>query len=407
MKKRIITAAFLAFIFGNKANAQETKTDSSAYKKTKLKIEEVNFISSYYTQDGNNSAVTGGVGTEKLTDVATTLDIKVSRRDKKNRKQLYGFELGVDSYTSASSDKIDPNTVTSASYQDVRVYPSLNFSSENEEKRQIFSSGVSASAEYDYFSLGANLGYTKYSKNKNTEFNVKGMAFFDTWKVILPIELRNNPDPNYKQGDMKPRTSYNLGFTLSQVMNRNFQMAFLLDLGYQEGLLATKFNRVYFNDSPLNSALATVKSENLPDTRFKIPIGMRANYFLGDHLILRAFYRYYWDNWNINSHTISLEPTIKLSAFSSLSIPYRYYVQTKADYFQPIFQHNLADEYFTSDYDLSAFSSNMIGLGYKIVDHNKGLFNVKRINSLELRYGYYNRNNGLSSHIVTLAMKFK
>lgn len=402
MKKRIITAAFLAFIFGNKANAQETKTDSSAYKKTKLKIEEVNFISSYYKQDGNNSAVTGGSGTEKLTDVATTLDIKVSRRDKKNRKQLYGFELGVDSYTSASSDKIDPNTVTSASYQDVRVYPSLNFSSENEEKRQIFSSGVSASAEYDYFSLGANLGYTKYSKNKNTEFNVKGMAFFDTWKVILPIELRNNPDPNYKQGDMKPRTSYNLGFTLSQVMNRNFQMAFLLDLGYQEGLLATKFNRVYFND-----LAATVKSENLPDTRFKIPIGMRANYFLGDHLILRAFYRYYWDNWNINSHTISLEPTIKLSAFSSLSIPYRYYVQTKADYFQPIFQHNLADEYFTSDYDLSAFSSNMIGLGYKIVDHNKGLFNVKRINSLELRYGYYNRNNGLSSHILTLAMKFK
>lgn len=128
MKKRIITAAFLAFIFGNKANAQETKTDSSAYKKTKLKIEEVNFISSYYTQDGNNSAVTGGLGTEKLNDVATTLDIKVSRRDKKNRKQVVGFELGVDTYTSASSDKIDPNTVTSASYQDVRVYPSLNFS---------------------------------------------------------------------------------------------------------------------------------------------------------------------------------------------------------------------------------------------------------------------------------------
>ena len=153
MKRKVFTAAFLAFLLGHKAKAQETTTDSSAYKKTKLKIEEVNFISSYYTQDGNNSAVTGGRGTEKLTDVATTLDIKVSRRDKKNRKQLYGFELGVDSYTSASSDKIDPNTVTSASYQDVRVYPSLSFSSENEEKRQIFSSGVSASTEFDYFSL--------------------------------------------------------------------------------------------------------------------------------------------------------------------------------------------------------------------------------------------------------------
>ena len=402
MKKRIISAAFLAFLFSNSIKAQDTKSDSVTYQKKKLKIEEVNFISSYYSQDGNNSAVTGGLGTEKLTDIASTLDIKVSRKDKKNRKQLYGFEIGVDSYTSASSDKIDPSTVTSASYQDIRVYPSINFSVENEEKRQIISAGVSASAEFDYFSLGANAGYTKYSKNKNTEFNVKAMAFFDTWKVILPIELRNNPDPNYKQGDSKPRTSYNLGLTLSQVINKNFQMAFLIDAGYQQGLLGTKFNRVYFND-----IAATVKSESLPNTRFKLPIGMRASYFLGDNIILRGFYRYYFDNWDIKSHTFSLEPTIKLSAFSSISIPYRFYTQNAAKYFQPIYQHDLGDEYFTSDFDLSAFSSNMIGLGYKIIDHNKGLLHAKHFNSLELRYGYYHRNNGLDSHILTLAMKFK
>ncbi|NBL66077.1 DUF3570 domain-containing protein [Flavobacterium sp. NST-5] len=402
MKKRLIAAAFITLVSGTTTKAQEQASDSTVYKKTKLKIEEVNFISSYYSQNGDNSAVTGGLGTEKLTDIATTIDVKVSRTDRKNRKQLIGFELGVDSYTSASSDKIDPNTVSSASYQDVRVYPSLNFSSENEQKRQIIATGISASTEYDYFSLGANVGYTKYSSNKNTEFNVKAMAFFDTWKVILPIELRDNPDPEFKNGDQKPRTSYNLGFTLSQVVNRNFQMAFLLDLGYQEGLLATKFNRVYFNDSG-----ATVKSENLPNTRFKIPLGLRANYFMGDQFVLRSFYRYYWDNWNIQSHTVSIEPTLKLTAFSSLSIPYRFYTQTAADYFQPIYQHQLGDEYFTSDYDLSAFSSHMIGLGYKIVDSNNGLFHVKQINSLEVRYGYYSRSNGLNSHIITLAVKFK
>jgi len=400
MKNRLIAAAFLVLLTATAAKAQEA--DSTAYKKTKLKIEEVNFISSYYTQDGNNSAVTGGVGTERLTDFATTIDIKLSRRDKKNRKQMYGFELGVDTYTSASSDKIDPNTVTSASYQDVRVYPSLNFSSENEEKRQILSAGISASTEYDYFSVGGNLGFTNYSRSKNTEFNVKAMAFFDTWKVILPIELRDNPDPNFKQGDMKPRTSYNLGFTLSQVVNRNFQLALLLDLGYQEGLLATKFNRVYFNDDA-----ATVKSENLPDTRFKIPVGIRANYFMGDRFIFRSYYRYYRDTWDINSHTFSLEPTIKLTAFSSISVPYRYYTQTAAKYFQPIFIHDTGEQYFTSDYDLSSFSSNMVGLSYKIVDSNEGLFHIKKINSLEVRYGYYTRNNGLNSHIITLAMKFK
>lgn len=403
MKKRIISAAFLAFLLSNSVKAQDTKSDSTAYKKQKLKIEEVNFISSYYSQDGNNSAVTGGVGTEKLTDIATTLDIKVSRYNKNQHKQTYGFELGVDSYSSASSDNIDPSTITGASYQDIRVYPSLNYTVENEEKGQIYSAGISASAEFDYFSVGGNVGFTKLSKDKNRELSVKAMAFFDTWKVILPIELRNNPDnPNYKQNDSKPRTSYNLGLTFSQIVNKNFQMAFLVDAGYQQGLLATKFNRVYFND-----LTATVKSENLPDTRFKLPIGMRTSYFLGDNIILRGFYRYYFDNWDIKSHTISFEPTIKLSAFSSLSIPYRYYVQTSAEYFKPIFQHQLAEEFFTSDYDLSAFSSHMIGLGYKITDSNKGLFHSKHFNSLELRYGYYTRNNGLNSHILTLAMKFK
>lgn len=49
----------------------------------------------------------------------------------------------------------------------------------------------------------------------------------------------------------------------------------------------------------------------------------------------------------------------------------------------------------------------MIGLGYKITDADKGIFHVKRINSLELRYGFYTRDNGLDSHIITLAMKFK
>jgi hypothetical protein len=401
MKKRIISAAFLAFLLSNTVKAQDTKSDSTAYKKQKLKIEEVNFISSYYSQNGNNSAVTGGVGTEKLTDIATTLDIKVSRYNKNEHKQTFGFELGVDSYSSASSDNIDPNTVTGASYQDIRVYPSFSYAVQNEEKRQILSAGISGSAEFDYFSVGGNVGFTKFSKDKNRELSLKAMAFFDTWKVILPIELRNNPDnPNYKQNDSKPRTSYNLGLTLSQIVNKNFQMAFLVDAGYQQGLLATKFNRVYFDNT-------SVKSENLPDTRFKLPIGMRTSYFLGDNIILRGFYRYYFDNWDIKSHTFSFEPTIKLSAFSSLSIPYRYYVQNDAKYFKPIYQHQLTEEFFTSDYDLSAFSSHMIGLGYKITDSNKGLFHSKHFNSLELRYGYYTRNNGLSSHILTLAMKFK
>src|SRR5690348_2728078 len=89
-----------------------SQTDSSAYKSRKLKTEEINFVSGYYHQDGNNSAVTGGIGTEKLTDFANTFELKLSKYDRRLRKQILTLGLGVDHYSSASSDKIDPNTIS-------------------------------------------------------------------------------------------------------------------------------------------------------------------------------------------------------------------------------------------------------------------------------------------------------
>lgn len=98
----IILAFYISIL-----NAFSQKNDTAVYQTRKLKVDEVNFVSSYYRQDGNNAAVTGGVGSEKLTDFATTLDIRLSKVDAKSRINTYNFEIGIDSYTSASSDKVD------------------------------------------------------------------------------------------------------------------------------------------------------------------------------------------------------------------------------------------------------------------------------------------------------------
>src|SRR5438067_7865074 len=103
--------------------SQTKPAEDSLYKSKKLKVDEVNFVSGYYVQDGNNSAVTGGIGTEKLTDFANTLELKLVRNDKHGRLHNGSIELGIDNYTSASSDKIDPATVSSASSSDTRIYP--------------------------------------------------------------------------------------------------------------------------------------------------------------------------------------------------------------------------------------------------------------------------------------------
>ena len=166
------------------------QTDSSRYQSRKLQLEEANLVSSYYHQEGDHAAVTGGIGTQKLTDIANVIDVKLYRYDKKYRKQSYFFELGIDHYSSASSDRIEPKTISSASSADTRVYPSFTWSVENENKGKTFSAGISGSAEYDYISTGANISYAKKTADKNGEFSVRLQALLDRIKMIYPIELR-------------------------------------------------------------------------------------------------------------------------------------------------------------------------------------------------------------------------
>ena len=72
--------------------SQREVTNDSLYRSKKLKVDEINFVSGYYSQDGNNSAVTGGIGTEKLTDFANTIELKLSKYDNKYRKHNFSLK---------------------------------------------------------------------------------------------------------------------------------------------------------------------------------------------------------------------------------------------------------------------------------------------------------------------------
>jgi len=373
--------------------------DSSNYKQRKLSFEEANLVSSYYRQDGNNSAVTGGAGTEKLTDFSNTIDLKFVRWNKKDVKQTLHMEVGFDHYTSASSDKIDPHTVSSASSADTRIYPSATWTAENEVKGTTLGGGMSLSTEYDYRSFGANVFFAKKTANRNGEFSAKLQAYLDQLKYILPIELRTNSGQEHDDYESKPRNSYSASLSYSQIINQRLQLMLIADVVYQQGYLGLPFHRIYFNNG--NESV-----ESLPDTRLKIPLGFRANYFAGDKFIIRSFYRYYKDDWGLGAQTAQLETSVKLSPFFSFTPFYRYYKQNAVDYFAPIYEHAQTENFYTSNYDLSSFNSQFYGAGFRLTPE-KGVFGLQHLSAMEIRYGHYNRSNGLHSDIVTLNLQFK
>lgn len=384
------------------AFSQSSKpADSTVYKPKTLTFEEANFVSSYYTQDGNHSAVTGGIGTEKLTDYSNSIELKFLRYDKKSRKHSYDFELGVDHYTSASSDLIDSKANSSASHADTRVYPSANWTMENEKKGSAFGMGGSISYEFDYLSFGGNINFAQKTKDKSGEFSGKFFAYLDNLKQILPVELRTGSYVPRHEEDYPTaaRNTFGTSLSYSQIVNSRLQLAFLMDVIYQQGYLGLPFHRVYFNNG-------TEQVENLPGTRLKIPVGFRANYFVGDNLIIRSYYRYYHDDWGLDAHTFNLETSVKLTPFVSVTPFYRYYTQTAVKYFAGYGAHTASDQYYTSNYDLSKFNSQFFGAGIRLVPP-KGVFGIAHLNMLELRYGHYTKNIGMNSDVVSLNLKFK
>jgi len=409
MRKICLTLVgiFLLFIHSFSQTSSDTSIDTtSEYHSPVLKLEETNLISNYYTQTGDHSAITGGVGTEKMNDISNIIELKYVKWDFMDHKNTLNVDLGIDHHTAASSAYV--STSGASKTGGTRVYPSLDWQVENNEKRTTFGLGASLSYEYTYKSFGANAMYSKHSKDKNREFSAKANLFLDGVKMIYPSELRPSLSTNTSASSggesssnipSKLRSTLATSFSFSQVINKNMQIAFIGDAVAQGGYLGLPFHRVYFTDN-------SVAVESLPNSRFKLPIGVRFNYFAGDKIIFRTYYRYYIDTWGISAHTASFEMAVKITPFISVSPFYRFYTQTASNYFAPINVHASTDAYYTSNYDYSAFNSSYEGINFRYMPL-KGLFGVKKLNMLELRYGHYDQTTGLKANNFSLNIKFK
>lgn len=429
--------ASLITILGFSVRSRGQTDSTEVYKKRVLETTEVDFLSSYYSQVGDNAAVSGGLGTEELTDATGTFVISIPMND----DDVLTIDAGVSAYTSASSSNIDPFdsndranafvASSGASASDLWANLTGSYSHSSDDRKSIWSAKASVSSEYDYFSVGFGGSYTKLFNEKNTEVSVNATIYLDTWKVIYPIELRpfgsgsglndrlftqntitGNPNynPSFKELDSEGRNSYALGLGFSQILSKKMQGSLALDVIQQNGLLSTPFQRVYFSDvadSFIQDFQLADDIERLPDTRFKIAMGGRLNYYINEIFVLRTFYRYYFDDWGISSQTASIEIPIKIAEKFTLYPSYRYYNQTAADYFAGYEGHLSTDQFYTSDYDLSQYNANQYGFGVSYTDiFAKFKILGYGLKSADLKYSLYNRNSSFSSNIITAGIKF-
>ncbi len=388
-----------------------------SYKKRVLESVEIDLLASYYSQDGDNAAVTGGIGTEELTDLASSIVVSIPLND----DAILKIDANVSAYTSASSSNVspfdsgqpaDPFVADSgASANDLWLNGVVSYSHSSDDRNNIWGANVSVSQEYDYSSFGFGGNYSYLLNDKNTELSIRANVFLDSWKIIYPFELRPFEDLGYTPLPTNKRNSYALGFGFSQIVSKKAQGSLSLDLVQQEGLLSTPFQRVFFKDRNAiiigNGFQLADDIERLPATRFKIAIGGRLNYYINEMFVLRSYLRYYQDNWGITSYTASLEVPIKLGDYFTLYPSYRYYTQTKADYFYKANDALSTDAFYTSDYDLSSFNAGEFGFGVSYTDiFTKVKLLGYGLKSINAKASYYNRSSSLSYFMISGGLTF-
>jgi len=421
MRKVILTVLIFAAVFGY---AQEKSQDSAkVYKKRVLESAEVDFLTSYYNQDGDNAAVTGGIGTQKLQDAAATIIISVPLND----DDVLTVDAGISAYSSASSSNINPfdgsgradafQASSGASSSDALVNFSGVYSHSSDDRNRIWSAKIAGANEYDYSSFGFGGSYAMLFNEKNTELSMDANVYLDAWRPIYPYELRphliphiSGYDPLLTEFSKVNRNSYSVGFGFSQILSKRIQGSLSLDLVLQQGLLSTPFQRVYFADKEdyfIEDFHLADDIERMPDSRSKVAIGGRLNFFVNEYIVLRTYYRYYSDDWGIVSHTASIEIPIKITPKFTLYPSYRFYNQAAAKYFAPYNQHLSTENYYTSDYDLSKYSANQYGFGVTYTD----IFTSAHIwkfglKSIDLKFNKYDQSYGLRSFIIAASVKF-
>jgi Protein of unknown function (DUF3570) len=389
MKNRNVKLGYLLLL--NLSSIAQTKIDSIA----KVSRTEIEMVYNQYLQNGNNSAVTGGIGTEKLTVYGPSINVK-----KISDKNVYSYTLGSDVISSASTDNID-YIPSSASALDARVY--TNFGYERKFSKNLnFNTNAGLSIESDYFSFTYGFGISKSDKSKthNYSFDVSisnddlrwgrvNPGYYAPTKLIYPFELR------YKEWyDVYKRDSYNFKLGFWKILNKRNNIGVFPEFTYQEGLLATPFHRVYFSNGSL-------RVENLPNRRMKASIAIKLNSFVFGNYILKNTFNFYEDTFGIRAFSLENETVIKLNPKLAINPNIRFYSQTSSKYFNEYLKNSIEQSYYTSDFDLSKFKTYNIGVGIKY-KNEKIKVNKLISNSYMIRYNFSQRSNNLNSHSISI-----
>lgn len=247
--------------------------------------------------------------------------------------------------------------------------------------------GINVSKEYDFLSLGANGLLEVDLFDKNSTFSVGLSLEADTIEpeggIPTPFAaMEPAGDPIHRDGSSDDRMVVDALVGWTQVMNPNWIQTFNLSFSSSDGYHTDPFkilSVVDDNGEALGMASDGYRYEKRPDSRQKISLYWQTKHYLFGSHVLDASYRYFQDDWEMQSHTVDLKYRFPLSERGYLQPHVRLYQQSAVDFYRVALlasEEGNWPEYASADYRLGDVNGLTLGMKYgrkAFVDHEWSL----------------------------------
>ena len=267
-------------------------------------------------------------------------------------------------------------TIASHQRRAISISDSVNLSSKNS-----VSYGARYTKEPTYIGRGINASFSRYTKGKNTQYTFGasyesadvmpyGGAVEGGATVALRSDYADEDSFNEAWQALRPETK--VGKTarefvagLTQVINKD--MVVQLNYSYSEV-------DGYLNDAQKIVSAIDVDGisqfhihENRPNERRRQSLFVDSKLAVTSNSVIDMSYRYFWDDWDISSHTISAGYQFEFGKKFKIEPQVRWYSQDAASFFRhSVFTDGSGNaeipEYLSADYRLAETTNITLGL---------------------------------------------
>ncbi|MFQ5649856.1 MAG: DUF3570 domain-containing protein [bacterium] len=193
------------------------------------------------------------------------------------------------------------------------------------------------------------------------------------------------------------KRSHSANLTLTQALSPKLIGRAGVDLSYADGFQSNPYRTV--------NAAGEILLENHPLQRTRAAVFLKLNRYFKTQTSLHMEYRFYRDDWQVQSHTMSFFYHQYFNDKVLIRYRYRYYQQSAAYFFRDTYP--AVQQVMTSDYKLEKFNAHLFGfkIEYKLTDLlQDGFLSFMSNATFEAKYERYFTSNDFTADIFQLGL---